>query len=102
MSPVIALFAFTLGSAALALWTYVRFPRLAPAQIRHAILHVAAAMLIAQLVANLNVRLDVGLAGDAATLVHVFGLMLPILVYTFLAGLWMFALLTSVFRAYGR
>jgi hypothetical protein len=102
VSPVIALLAFALGSAALALWTYVRFPRLAPAQLRHAVLHVAAAMLIAQLVVTLNVRLDVGLTGEAATLVHVFGLLLPVLVYTFLAALWTFALLTSVFRAYGR
>jgi hypothetical protein len=102
MSPAVALFTFALGSAALALWTYVRFPRFAPTKLSHAIPHVAAAMLAAQLVTNLNLRLDAGLSGDAAALVHLFGLLLPILVYSFLSALWAFALLTSVFRAYGR
>jgi hypothetical protein len=102
VSPVVALVAFALGSAALALWTYVRFPRLAPTQLRHAILHVAAALVSAHVVSNLNLWLDVGLSGHAAAFAHLFGLLLPILVYVFLSALWMFALLTSVFKAYGR
>jgi len=102
VSPGVALVAFAFGSAALAVWFYVRFPSLAPTQLKHAIAHVVAAIVIAQLVVSWNVRLDVGLEGHAATLVQLFGLLLPVVVYTFLSALWLFALLTGFFRAYGR
>jgi hypothetical protein len=102
VSPGVALVAFAFGSAVLAVWLYVRFPGLAPTQLKHAVAHVVVALVITQLVVGLRLELDVGIEGHAAILVQLFGLLLPVVIYTFLSALWLFALLTSVFRAYGR
>jgi hypothetical protein len=100
VSPVVALFAFAIGAAALAIWINVRFPRLAPAHFKAAFLHVGAAMLIAHVVTSTRYELNLGLAWPAGTLVHLFALLLPTIVYGLLAGLWFLKLAQGTLNAY--
>jgi hypothetical protein len=76
------------GSALLALWIIARYTDFGPRSIVGAIVHVVAAMVLLMLV--LPPALDaVGASGLPATAyVQVFGVALPLLVYTFLSGGW--------------
>jgi hypothetical protein len=78
---------FALGSAALALWVYTRYPKAAPETFRGAVVHVALAILMGQLAILLMGRVAVDPAGIMLSL---FTLAIPALVYSFLACLWMF------------
>jgi hypothetical protein len=88
VSPIVALCAFALGAAAIAVWIDMRFPRLAPGELRMVIAHVAAATLIARLVVATNFQLDLGLTWPTGQMVHVFAVLFPTIVYSFLAALW--------------
>jgi len=88
-----------LGAALLALWVDLRFPRLAPTEFRPAIMHVMAALISAQLV--MATGLTNVLTGSVATMVGgLLLLALPMLVYEFLAALWVIKLTQSIFRTY--
>ena len=90
MSSVpVLLAALALGSAALALWIDIRFPRLSPESFRAAVTHVVAALLVAQL-AMVPAGALLNPANPGRAFGGVFLVVLPALIYTFLAGLWMF------------
>lgn len=72
-----------LGAAALAIWFDVRFPRLAPTNIRSALIRVGAAFAILQIPV---IAVDEPAIAEFAL---VFGLYLPMLTYAFLAAVWM-------------
>ena len=76
------------GAALLALWLVVRFPDFGPEDVTHALLHVAISVVLAQLtVGAINL---VGRAGvPAARFVASFGIVLPVLTYTFVAAAWL-------------
>jgi len=76
------MYAFVLGAALIALWIDVRLPRLAPASLSRRALAALAAMVALQATPVL--------AGSAAALyATLFGILLPVLVFAFLAGIWL-------------
>lgn len=93
MSQHVFLVSLAVGSAAIALWFYARFPKLAPRGFRLVALHLIAAFAVARagaLVAE-RLRLD-------APLEHI-PVAVPVLGYLFLAGLWALALLQGMLRS---
>lgn len=82
------LVAFTIGTAALALWSYVRWPGATPRSLRGAILRAALAILLLQVgstLVGLGVEAAPGVAAAVAVVVLV---VLPVLTYAFLASIW--------------
>jgi hypothetical protein len=76
------------GAALLALWLVVRFPELGPSDITWALLHVAVAAVLGQLMAGAIGA--VGRSGvPAARFVGSFGIVLPGLTYIFVAAAWL-------------
>jgi hypothetical protein len=73
--------ALAVGAGLLAIWTYARFPGLAPEQLGRTILHTAGALLLLQL-------LPVVLGSGLNLYVALFGIALPALTYAMLAVLW--------------
>lgn len=100
MSIGLLLLCFALGAGAIALWIHVRFGsgRLAPANLRAALMHVGASLVVGQLAVPLLMRLV--LAEDTAilTLTAIFTIAFPALVYCLLASIWMIRMLQGSLR----
>lgn len=80
------LMTFTVGTAALALWSYVRWPGAAPATMKGAVLRVLIALVLLQVGAG---ALDVGVeAAPSLAVLVVIGAVVPVLTYAFLASIW--------------
>jgi hypothetical protein len=81
------LFVFTIGTAALALWSYVRWPGAAPSTMNRAVLRVLVA------VALLHVSVGVMEMGIEAipslAILLVVAVLVPVLTFAFLAAIWM-------------
>jgi hypothetical protein len=92
------LIALTLGAAALALWINFRFPGIAPDEIRPAILHVAAALVVGQALVPLLHSLLLGLNPVLLALVMTFVIGLPALIYSLLSSIWIIRLAQAAFR----
>jgi hypothetical protein len=95
MSTGLFLVCVALGAGAIALWVHVRIGsgRLAPGNLRAALMHVGASLVVGQLAVPLLMK--VLLAGDSPvlTLVAIFGVAFPALVYCLLASIWMIRVL---------
>jgi hypothetical protein len=97
MSSQAFLLVFSIGAATLALWIFVRLPKLGPTTITRAFAHVAGAMVVGAL-------LKPALAGVAdsgvplAVFAAVFGVALPALTYMFVAGAWLLRVTASLSR----
>jgi hypothetical protein len=87
-----------LGSALLAFWFVVRFPDKTPESFTRALLHVGAALLLGPFTPLLVGTLWA--QGYAFALVSMFGVLLPVLFYTFLSGAWFFKLATDTIQRY--
>ena len=86
MSKSELLMAFTVGTALLALWSYVRWPGAAPATMKGAAIRVALAIALLQVgVAALGFGVDAAPTFAVAVLV---GVVVPVLTYAFLASIW--------------
>ncbi len=76
------------GAALLALWLVVRFPELGPSDITWALLHVALSVVVGELMVR-----TIGIVGrsgvPAARFVAAFGIVLPGLMYMFVAAAWL-------------
>lgn len=80
------LIAFTLGAAALALWSYLRWPGAAPATMKGAVLRVVAALALLRVGVGV---LDLGLeAFPSVAILVVVGSVVPVLTFAFLASIW--------------
>lgn len=80
------LITFTVGTAVLALWSYVRWPGAAPATMKGALLRIAIALVLLQVGA---VVLQFGVdAAPSLAIVVVVGAVVPVLTYAFLASIW--------------
>ena len=80
------LMAFTVGTAALALWSYVRWPGAAPHTMKGAAVRVVLALVLLQVgAAALGFGVDAAPAFGVAVVV---GVAVPVLTYAFLASLW--------------
>jgi len=86
---------FLVGALALALWTRARFPHLAPAGLRGALIHVGVTMIAGQLLTPVALHL---FTSSTSVLVGVFAVALPALVYTLLAAVWLLQLLSDHLR----
>ena len=90
------LVAFTLGAAALALWSFVRWPGAAPATVKGAMLRVAIAFVLLQVGSAV---LDVGVdAVPSLAVLVVIGVVVPALTYAFLASIWLMKVCTDQMR----
>jgi hypothetical protein len=90
------LLAFTLGTAALALWSYLRWPGAAPATIKGAIVRVLLALLLLQVgAAALGYGVE---AAPAFAVAVVVGVVVPVLTYAFLASIWFLKVLADQMR----
>ena len=80
------LMTLTIGTAALALWSYVRWPGAAPATMKGAVLRVAIALVLLQVGAG---ALEIGISAvPSLAILVVVGAVIPVLTYTFLASIW--------------
>ena len=96
MSNSQLLVAFTLGAAALALWSFVRWPGAAPATVKGAMLRVAIAFVLLQVGSAV---LDVGVdAVPSLAVLVVIGVVVPALTYAFLASIWLMKVCTDQMR----
>jgi hypothetical protein len=85
MSKDVFLLCFLVGSALLAAWVAVRFPRLGPASLTWAFFHIG-------LTFGVGLVLGPGMAlvaGDGRVLLALFAVGLPAVTYMFLAGIWL-------------
>jgi hypothetical protein len=83
--------AMLLGLGAVAVWTYVNYPRLRPGSLMRAVLHVVLSFCgFALLPLLLGVLLPV-LPGHALRLYVVLALLLPALTYLLLSWVWLIA-----------
>lgn len=90
MSSGLLLILIGIGAAANAVWFDVRFPSCSPRELKFGILHLGAASLFAH--TGVPLALDVADESKLETLVAVFGVAFPALIYVFLAGFWMLKL----------
>jgi hypothetical protein len=99
MSIGVFLLCLGLGAGAIAIWTYVRLGsgRLAPANIRAALIHVGVSLVVGQLLVPPLVAV---ISGESVplTLIAVFGIAFPALVYCLLASLWIIRILQGAVR----
>jgi hypothetical protein len=80
------LITLTLATAALALWSYVRWPGAAPATIRGAVLRVGISLVLLQVGAG---ALDVGVeVAPSLAILILLGTVIPVLTFAFLASIW--------------
>ena len=82
MNVAVLLLALILGAAAIAFWIDVRFPRLAPSELRNKL--VAAVIGIA-----LVSTAPVSAAGGVATMATLLGFFLPALCFALLTSVWL-------------
>lgn len=75
------------GAAVLAIWLDVRFGERAPKELSRIVLHVIIA-LIALRVARVGLKSLVEPGEAVQTMLLLFGLLLPALIYVFLSSLW--------------
>jgi len=78
----------TLGAAALALWTVVRFPKLGPETLGGALLQVAVAMIAGAFLIPAGMKSALAIDPPTGPMLAVFAFVLPGLSYLFLATLW--------------
>ena len=96
MSPQLVTILIALGAAVIAVWLDVRFPRLAPAGIQpRFIIHVIACGLVLKLLVPSALSFTSGVGTVSATLLGVFGIAFPGLVYAFLVTVWILKLVQN-------
>jgi hypothetical protein len=91
--------AIAAGAAALAVWSYLRWPALAPSTFGGAIVHGLLALGALQLV-GLGLGVVADRSGEAVGLALLV-LVLPALTYAFLAALWVLRLFAALIKGFG-
>ncbi len=80
------LITLTLATAALAVWSYVRWPGAAPATISGAVVRVVISLVLLQVGAG---ALNLGVAtSPSLAIVLLIGTVIPVLTFAFLASIW--------------
>jgi uncharacterized membrane protein len=80
------LLALGVGSALIAFWFVARFPDRTPEDFTKALLHVCVALLLGAFVPDVIAVLSS--YGYAPALASLLGVLMPVLIYTFLSGAW--------------
>ena len=101
MNPGLLTGLIGVGAGAIALWIDVRFPRLAPDDMAKLLLHVAMSIALGY---ALSPALQALFAyqDPRLTLLGIFGLGFPSIVYCLLAGIWMIKHAQRAFSGYLR
>jgi hypothetical protein len=100
MSSASLVVTISIGSALIALWVFVRHPRLAPARPGVRMAHLVVALAVAQFVAPAAMTLVIhGSDALAPSLVALFVIFVPSQLYAFLSGIWVLALLRNALVA---
>jgi hypothetical protein len=86
---------FVAGGALLALWVHVRFARLAPADLRGALLHLAGSFIACQLILPAGSTLLAATGYPSLRIVSLLLLSLPALVYVLLSLIWVISSLQN-------
>ena len=96
MSSASLVVAMSLGSAAIALWLFVRFPRLGPSRAGFKMAHLIAALAVAQFVAPPAMSFVIH-GSDALwpSLLALFLIFVPSQLWAYLSGIWVLALLRN-------
>ena len=102
MTVAVVVLLIGVGAGAIALWIDARFPRLAPDEMRGALIHVGVSIVIAQLLVPIGMKVLLSLETLFSTLFAIFGVAFPAIVYALLAGLWVIKLTTGVLRSHMR
>jgi hypothetical protein len=89
------LLALATGAALIGFWLAVRFPDRAPENIARALLHVLLSFGVGWAAADALTTLTA--YGRTPAFAGIFGLVLPALAYTFLAGAWFLQLVAGMF-----
>ena len=96
MSAAQLLFAYTVGTALLAVWAYVRWPSVTPTSLRGAALRLLLAIALLHAGGTL---LGVGIEAVAALGALLFVVaVVPVLTYAFLASIWFMKVLADQMR----
>ena len=96
MSSASLVVAMSLGSAAVALWVFVRFPRLVPARAGVKMAHLIAALAVAQFVVPPAMTFVIhGSEAVAPSLLALFLIFVPSQLWAYLSGIWVLALLRN-------
>jgi hypothetical protein len=91
--------ALAVGSAIIGFWVAVRFPNRTPENMARALLHLFLSFGLGWAAADALTALTA--YGKTAAFGALFGLVMPALAYTFLAGAWFLKLAHGMFRSYG-
>jgi hypothetical protein len=92
--------ALAVGSAVIGFWVAARFPDRTPENMARALMHVMLSFGLGWAAADALTALTA--YGKTAAFAAIFGLVLPALAYTFLAGAWFLKLVHGMFARYGR
>ena len=79
---------FVLGSATLALWAAICWPKFAPANFRSGGIHLAAALVVGTILGPV-LHVVPGLPSALSLFVALFVIALPAITYMLLAGMWL-------------
>jgi hypothetical protein len=90
--------ALGIGSALLAFWFVVRFPKLGPENFRQAMIHVGIALGIGWF--SPSVYSAFVAYGFSGAMVGIFVLIFPVLFYTFLSGAWFLKVATGAMNQF--
>jgi hypothetical protein len=91
--------ALAVGSAVIGFWLAVRFPDRAPENMARVLLHLFVSFGLGWAAADALAAITA--YGKTAAFCAIFGLVMPALAYTFLAGAWFLKLAHGMFRSYG-
>ena len=89
---------FVSGAVLLALWVHLRFDRLAPGDLRGALLHLGGSVVACQLISPIGSSLLASTGYPPLRLVALLALSLPALVYALLSLIWVISSLQNNVR----
>jgi hypothetical protein len=100
MSSASLVVAVSTGSGLIALWIFLRHPRLAPVRGGSRMAHLVVALAIAQFGAPAAMSLVIrGSSELAPSLLALFFIFVPSQLYAYLSGIWVLALLRNALQA---
>jgi hypothetical protein len=90
---------FIAAAAVVAIWIVVRFPERAPTEFRRALIHFGVSMVGMYVVAPILQHDLASLPQPFQMYLSVFGVLLPSLIYRFVATIWLLRLATGSLRS---
>ena len=90
---------FVAAAAAVAIWIVVRFPERAPTEFRRAFIHFGVSMIGMYVISPILQHDLASLPQPLQLYLSVFGVLLPALIYRFVATIWLLRLATGSLRS---